>query len=110
MRAGSGFTPVEQPNHFVKHVTLSLALRSSSLERRGRSSYDEKMRIVEETLAPGARVTEVARRNGVAALGKAIGHRLPAGCGSVRRRLTDLAQHPVHRKSASTFLHSFPLG
>jgi transposase len=37
------------------------------IERRRRWSHDDKMRIVEETLAPGARVTEVARRNGVAA-------------------------------------------
>ncbi len=29
--------------------------------------YPGKARIVEETLAPGAKVTEVARRNGVAA-------------------------------------------
>jgi transposase len=37
------------------------------LERRRRWSQDDKARIVEETLAPGAKVTEVARRNGVAA-------------------------------------------
>ena len=37
------------------------------IERRRRWSQDDKMRIVEETLAPGAKVTEVARRNGVAA-------------------------------------------
>ena len=37
------------------------------LERRRRWSPDDKARIVEETLAPGAKVTEVARRNGVAA-------------------------------------------
>jgi transposase len=37
------------------------------LERRRRCSQDDKARIVEETLAPGAKVTEVARRNGVAA-------------------------------------------
>ena len=36
------------------------------LERRRRWSQDDKVRIV-ETLAPGAKVTEVARRNGVAA-------------------------------------------
>src|ERR1700722_7444776 len=35
--------------------------------RRRRWSQDDKARIVEETLAPGAKVTEVARRNGVAA-------------------------------------------
>ena len=39
----------------------------SGVERRRRWSHDDKMRIVEETLAPGAKVTEVARRNGVAA-------------------------------------------
>jgi len=37
------------------------------LERRRRWSQDDKARIVEETLAPGTKVTEVARRNGVAA-------------------------------------------
>ena len=37
------------------------------VERRRRWSHDDKMRIIEETLAPGARVTEVARRNGIAA-------------------------------------------
>ena len=37
------------------------------LERRRRWSHDDKARIVEETLAPGAKVTEVARRNGIAA-------------------------------------------
>jgi transposase len=37
------------------------------VERRRRWSHDDKMRIVEETLAPGAKVTEVARRNGIAA-------------------------------------------
>jgi transposase len=36
------------------------------IERRGRWSKDEKSRIVEETLAPGAVVSEVARRRGVA--------------------------------------------
>ena len=37
------------------------------LERRRRWSQDDKARIVEETLAAGAKVTEVARRNGDAA-------------------------------------------
>jgi len=36
------------------------------VERRRRWSKDEKARIVEETLAPGAVVSEVARRHGVA--------------------------------------------
>src|ERR1700741_1337349 len=37
------------------------------IERRRRWSHENKMRIVEETLVPGAKVTEVARRNGIAA-------------------------------------------
>ena len=36
------------------------------IERRRRWSSDEKARLVEETLAPGAVVSEVARRHGVA--------------------------------------------
>ena len=36
------------------------------VERRRRWSRDDKMRIIEETLAPGAIVTEIARRNGIA--------------------------------------------
>jgi transposase len=36
------------------------------VERRRRWSRDEKARMVEETLAPGAVVSEVARRHGVA--------------------------------------------
>ena len=36
------------------------------IERRRRWSNDEKARILEETLAPGAKVSEVARRNDVA--------------------------------------------
>jgi transposase len=39
----------------------------SAVERRRRWSHDDKIRIIEETLAPGAKVTEVARRNGIAA-------------------------------------------
>src|SRR5271170_7647699 len=36
------------------------------VERRRRWSRDDKMRIIEVTLAPGAVVTEVARRHGLA--------------------------------------------
>src|SRR6202158_5096054 len=37
------------------------------VERRRRWSRDDKMRIIEETLAPGAGATESARRHGIAA-------------------------------------------
>jgi transposase len=37
------------------------------VERRRRWSSDEKTRIVEETLVPGAKISEVARRNGISA-------------------------------------------
>ena len=37
------------------------------VERRRRWSRDDKVRIIEETLSPGAVVTEVARRHGIAA-------------------------------------------
>jgi transposase len=33
------------------------------VERRRRWSQDDKVRIVEETLVPGAKVTEVARKH-----------------------------------------------
>lgn len=36
------------------------------VERRRRWSRDDKMRIIEETLAPGAVVTEIAWRHGIA--------------------------------------------
>src|SRR3979411_1722921 len=36
------------------------------VERRRRWSRDDKMRIIEETLAPGAVATEIARRHGIA--------------------------------------------
>jgi transposase len=37
------------------------------VERRRRWSSDEKARIVEEMLVPGAKISEVARRNGISA-------------------------------------------
>jgi transposase len=37
------------------------------VERRRRWSSDEKTRLVEETLVPGAKISEVARRNGISA-------------------------------------------
>ena len=46
---------------------MRVQVLDGSEQRRRRWSQDDKARIVEETLAPGAKVTEVARRNGVAA-------------------------------------------
>jgi transposase len=37
------------------------------IERRRRWSNDEKLRILGETLAPGAKMAEVSRRNGISA-------------------------------------------
>jgi transposase len=37
------------------------------VERRRRWSSEDKARIIEETLAPGAKVSEVARRHGISA-------------------------------------------
>lgn len=37
------------------------------VERRRRWSRDDRARIVEETLAPGAKVSEIARRHGISA-------------------------------------------
>ena len=38
----------------------------TGVERRRRWPYEEKIRLVEETLSPGVTVSEVARRHGVA--------------------------------------------
>lgn len=38
----------------------------TGIERRRRWRWDEKVRLVEETLAPGVTVAEVSRRHGVA--------------------------------------------
>jgi transposase len=37
----------------------------NGVERRRRWSDDEKLRIIEETFAPGAKISEVARRHGI---------------------------------------------
>ena len=37
------------------------------VERRRRWSREDKARIIEETLAPGAKVSEIARRHGISA-------------------------------------------
>ena len=55
------------------------------VERRRRWSKDEKARIVEETLAPGAVVSEVARRRGVAQSLLFTWRRLARTAGPARR-------------------------
>src|SRR5260221_14779260 len=87
------------------------------VERRRRWSRDDKMRIIEETLAPGAVVTEIARRHGIAtslvftwrrrarlATVASAGPRLLGGCcptgprvirGSLPRGRTDPRGHPA---------------
>jgi len=55
-------------DHTLKSdVTTSRLEAITETGRRRWFSKDDKARIVEETLAPAAKVTEVARRNGVAA-------------------------------------------
>jgi transposase len=54
-------------------------------ERRRRWSKDEKARIVEETLAPGAVVSEVARRRGVSQGLLFTWRRLARTAGPIRR-------------------------
>jgi transposase-like protein len=43
------------------------------VERRRRWSHDDKMRMIEETLAPGAVVTDIARRHGIATSLRSLG-------------------------------------
>ena len=66
------------PGQAAEDLTLSLALRSCGdagvkvlgAERRRRWNYDEKVRLVEETLQAGETVCGVARRHGMAATRK----------------------------------------
>ena len=57
----SGFNPTLDPRPVLVRRLEVL----TGVGGRRRWSSDDKARIVEETLAPGAKVTEVARRNGV---------------------------------------------
>lgn len=56
----SKLDPMFEPNAAVHRIEVI-----SGTGRRRRFSADDKARIVEETLAPGAVVSEVARRHGL---------------------------------------------
>ena len=74
------------------------------VERRRRWSKDEKARIVEETLAPGAVVSEVARRHGDGA--EPALHLAKAGAhgGTSRERRLDLASGRDRREGAGAWI------
>ena len=56
----SGLDPTLEPSRPVRRVEII-----SGIGGRRRWSVDDKARIVEETLAPGAVVSEIARRHGL---------------------------------------------
>ncbi|GAB6852783.1 hypothetical protein JCM10599A_65870 [Paraburkholderia kururiensis] len=51
---------ITKPSHYVESIEIL-----SGSERRRRRTVQEKIAIVQETLAPGASVSAVARRHGV---------------------------------------------
>ncbi|GAB6851471.1 hypothetical protein JCM10599A_52750 [Paraburkholderia kururiensis] len=51
---------ITKPSHYVESIEIL-----SGPERRRRRTVQEKIAIVQETLAPGASVSAVARRHGV---------------------------------------------
>ena len=56
----SGLDPTLEPSRLVRRLEII-----NGIGGRRRWSVDDKARIVEETLAPGAVVSEVARRHGL---------------------------------------------
>ena len=56
----SGLEPTLEPSRLVRRLEII-----NDVGGRRRWSLDDKARIVEETLAPGAVVSEVARRHGL---------------------------------------------
>ena len=52
--------PISKPSHYVEPIEIL-----TEPERRRRRTAQEKVAIVQETLAPGASVSAVARRHGV---------------------------------------------
>ncbi len=52
--------PNSKPSHYVEPIEIL-----TEPERRRRRTPQEKIAIVQETLAPGASVSGVARRHGV---------------------------------------------
>ena len=65
----AGVWPIRQSHHnniASRYSRESCPLTNSDTMRSTCSRTDPKMRIIEETLAPGAVVTEIARRHGIA--------------------------------------------
>ncbi len=76
----------------------------SGVERRRRWSDDEKARIAEEALGPGARVAEVARRDGVSA-SLVFGWRRLARDGLLGRGVPALSVEEALASAASAHRH-----
>jgi Transposase len=75
-----------------------------SVQRRRRWSQDDKARVVEETLAPGAKVSEVARRHGISATAR---ESLPADLAVAPLLMSDPQE--THLKAATKHSHRFSL-
>jgi transposase len=78
------------------------------VERRRRWSAGEKTRLVEETLAPGARVSEIARRNGISASLLFTWRRQSRGNGTCPATVTHFAAVRVAEPDAGAEMPKLP--
>ncbi|MET3449651.1 transposase [Ralstonia sp. 1138] len=60
LKIRDSLVPISKPSHYVESIEVL-----TEPERRRRRAAQEKIAIVQETLAPGASVSAVARRHGV---------------------------------------------